>query len=183
MYMKISNRRLHKIRKMKNQTRKRNKSHKRRHKKGGKKRSFRRKNYVNLRRQTLKRQRGGAPGNKGIQTLNEQADVQKEMAEARQKQLLEHNKKRREATAAGKAAAQRWRMHQHFLKKQIGDAQGNERQMRNQARGLRQQQRNIQRVAKLEQQKKKRTQQRKEKENNLNRPDLQRLVLMIRAAP
>ena len=57
--MKISNRRLRKIRKIKNQTRKRNKSHKRRHKKGGKKRSFRRKNYVNLRRQTLKRQRGG----------------------------------------------------------------------------------------------------------------------------
>ena len=59
MYMKISNRRLRKIRKMKNQTRKRNKSHKRRKKKGGEKRSFRRKNYVNLRRQTLKRQRGG----------------------------------------------------------------------------------------------------------------------------
>ena len=81
MYMKISNRRLRKIRKIKNQTRKRNKSHKRRHKKGGK-RSFRRKNYVNLRRQTLKRQRGGAPGDADIKALLEQADIQNEKLSA-----------------------------------------------------------------------------------------------------
>ena len=62
MYMKISNRRLRKIRKIKNPSSKKYKSHKR--KRGsGKKRSFRRKNYVNLRLQTLKNMRKIGGGN------------------------------------------------------------------------------------------------------------------------